>query len=117
MLVTEFAHEDRPSGADPLISAIVSCGCADGQAHRRAGRRRALAVFPGAVDWEPSGESWRSVQLANRWNVPASNWDSVLSLASGNELRLTRKLRVTRGSDVVELLTVCPVDLDEHDFS
>jgi len=77
----------------------------------------AWAVLAGAADWELVGDGWRNVQIASRWNVPASSWDPVLTLEKGAALTLKRKLRVTRASDVVELLTVCPNDLVEHEFS
>jgi hypothetical protein len=41
----------------------------------------------------------------------------MLVLPKGSEVRLTRRHRVTRAADVVELLTVCPSDLDHHDFT
>ena len=118
-LVTEYAHDERPPGADPLdirdavvwLSPLVKLDLSSGGAASRA-----LAVLPGAADWQLVGEGWRTVQLGSRWNLPASSWDTVVTLGKGAELTLTRKLRVTRASDVVELLTVCPADLEEHDF-
>jgi hypothetical protein len=56
-------------------------------------------------DWQLAGEGWRSAQIANRWNVINSGWDSVLMLPRGAELRLSRNLPVTSGRDIVELLT------------
>jgi hypothetical protein len=41
----------------------------------------------------------------------------VLTLPREARVVLKRKFPVTRASDVVELLTVCPLDLDEHDFT
>ena len=120
VLVTEFAHEERPVGADPLdvrdevvwLSPLVKLDLVDG-----GSTNRALAVLPGAADWKLSGDGWRSAQLGSRWNIPASSWDPVLTLEKGVELTLRRKLRVTRATDVVELLTICPHDLEEHDFA
>ncbi len=120
VLVAEFAHEQRPAGADPLdvrdevvwLSPLVKLDLTSGGMTSRA-----LAVLRGAADWELAGEGWRNVPLGSRWNVPASSWDGVLTLEKGAELKLARKLRVTRASDVVELLTICPHDLDEHDFA
>jgi NPCBM/NEW2 domain len=119
-LVTEFAHEDRPAGADPLdirdcvvwLSPLVRMDLSAGGTATRA-----QAVLPGAVAWDLAGNDWMSWQLASRWNVPASNWDTVIVLPKQAEMILKRRLTVTRASDVVELLTVCPVDLDEHDFA
>jgi hypothetical protein len=119
-LVTETAHDERPPGADPFdirdavvwLSPLVKLDLSAGGATSRA-----LAVLPGAAEWTPAGEGWQSAELASRWNVPASSWDSVLRIAQGIELTLTRKLHVTRACDVVELLTICPGDLDEHNFT
>jgi hypothetical protein len=120
MLVTHAAHEDRPPGADPLdirddvvwLAPLVKLDFSE-----QGDRRRALVVLPGAADWELHASDAKSAfQLASRWNVPASHWDSVVALPKGETVTLTRTLRVTRASDIVELLTVCPVDLEEHDF-
>jgi hypothetical protein len=118
-LVTEFAHERRPPGADPLdvrdevvwLSPLVKL-----DPSYRESIHRALAMLPGAADWELAGDGWHSAELGSRWNVPASGWDPVLTLEKGAAPMLSRKLRVTRASDVLELLTICPQDLDEHDF-
>jgi hypothetical protein len=119
LLVTEFAHADRPPGADPLdvrdevvwLSPLVRLDLSGGAASR------ALAVLPGAADWQLAGDGWKKAQIASRWNLPANSWDPVVALPKGANLRLTRTLRLTRANDVVELLTVCPLDLDEHDFA
>jgi NPCBM/NEW2 domain len=119
-LVTETAHAERPPGADPFdirddvvwLAPLVRLDLAAGGAATRA-----LAVLPGAADWQPAGDGWHNAQVSSRWNVPASNWDSVIALGKDLELKLNRKLRITRACDVVELLTVCPVDLEEHLFT
>jgi NPCBM/NEW2 domain len=119
-LVTEYAHDDRPPGADPLdirdcavwLAPLVKLDLASASVGNRA-----LAVLPGAADWQLAGEDWQHVDISSHWNVPASSFDSVLALKKDNQLKLRRTHRVTRASDVVELLTICPADLSEHDFS
>jgi hypothetical protein len=56
------------------------------------------------------------VRIASRFSAPASGWDTVLSMPKSVELKLKRTAGITRASDVLELLTTCPLDLDEHDF-
>jgi hypothetical protein len=120
LLVTEFAHEERPPDADPLdirdevvwLSPLVKLDLSAAGPNTRL-----LAVLPGVAEWNLAGDDWRRIQLANRWNIPASGWDTVVTLPKDVGLKLERTLRVTRASDVVELLTVCPVDLEEHDFA
>ncbi len=119
-LVTEYAHDDRPQGADPLdvrdrvvwLAPLVKLDLASADIGNRA-----TALLPGAADWQLLGDDWRNVEISSRWNMPASNWDSVLALKKDVKLTLKRTHRVTRTSDVVELLTICPADLGEHDFS
>jgi hypothetical protein len=119
VLVTEFGHEGRPAGADPLdirdevvwLDPLVTLDLPGVPTTRRA-----LAMLPGAADWSLTGEGWNKTELASRWNAPANQWDSILRLPQETSAVLQRKWTVTADSDVVELLTVCPQDLDEHDF-
>jgi hypothetical protein len=120
VLVTQAAHEDRPPGADPLdirddvvwLAPLVKL---DFSMSGAAGRL--AAMLPGVADWELTSEAWKTAQLGSRWNVQSSMWDTVVTLPKGSELTLRRPLHVTHENDVVELMTVCPVDLDEHDFT
>jgi hypothetical protein len=119
ILVTEFAHEGRPAGADPLdirdqvcwLDPLVKLDLTgSGQA------QRVLAVLPGVGDWNLAGDGWRSLAITSRWNATISGWEPVLSLPRETELRLTRQYRVTNTADIVELLTACPLNLEEHEF-
>jgi NPCBM/NEW2 domain len=120
VLVTEFADQDRPAGADPLdirdqvvwLAPLVKLDLEKSGPHGRV-----VTVLPGVGDWQLAGDGWRSAQIANRWNIINSGWDSVLTLPRGAELRLSRNLPVTSGRDIVELLTTSPADLAEHDFT
>jgi hypothetical protein len=119
ILVTEFAHEERPSGADPLdirdsvvwLAPLLKLDFGD-----EAARKRALALLPGAADWQVVSSGATGAQFGCRWNVPASQWDPLVTLPPKAKLVLTREHSVNVGSDVVELLTACPVELSEHDF-
>jgi hypothetical protein len=119
VLATLFAHDGRPEGADPLdirdeviwVEPLIELA-----ASNRAAELKAVALLAGASDWTLAGDDWQRSRVESRWNAPASQWDSVLVLPQHAEVRLTRRVSVTRASDIVELLTVCPMDLDDHDF-
>src|SRR5262245_10139162 len=80
VLVMEIAHEERPPGADPLdirdsvvwLSPLVKLDLTSGMETKRA-----LTVLPGAAEWQLVGDGWRELDIASRWNVPASSWDTV----------------------------------------
>jgi hypothetical protein len=119
-LVSEYAQDERPLGADPLdirdavvwLAPLIKLDLSSESIGNRV-----LSVLPGAADWQLVGKDRREVEISSRWNVPASSWDSVLTLKKDAKLIFKRTHRVTRASDVVELLTICPADLGEHDFS
>ncbi len=120
VLVTDYAHADRPAGADPLdirdqvawLAPLIKLEPPAGGPGQRLSR-----LLPDLSDWELSGPGWTSARLESRWHPFNRGWDPLLTLPRGAELRLTRKLRVTRTSDVLELLTACPRNLDEHDLT
>lgn len=120
ILVSEFAHDDRPEGADPLdirddvrwLRPIVTLD--RGELHTFD----ALApLVRGAGAWQAGGDDWARVTLDREWSEIQSTWEPVLVIPAGAELRLSRTLRVASGSDVVELAAACPRDANEHDFS
>jgi hypothetical protein len=120
LLVTEFAHEERPAGADPfdICDAVVWLSpMVKLDPSAISTPRRALAMLPGASDWELSGDAWQTAELASRWDASAGVWNSALSIGQAREVKLVRRLTVTRACDVVELLTICPANLEDHDFS
>ena len=116
ILITEFAHEDRPAGADPLdirddvvwLAPLITLDL------KRA--THLPAVLSGLENWEMAGSGLASAQLNSLWNVRSQSWDAVLALPKDSEVKLTRELRVTHATDVLELRTACPDELDEHDF-
>jgi len=119
VLITEMAHEGRPTGADPFdlrdavvwMSPVVSL-----DASIQEPKYRWPKMLPGAAEWGLVGSGWQQAKLSSRWNLLASMWYPAISVPQGAVLSLERRLKVTRENDVVELFTVCPADLDEHDF-
>ena len=59
-------------------------------ASQAAQRLGAATVLPGLDDWQLANDAWQQVQLAHRWNLITSSWDSVAVLPRDAELRLTR---------------------------
>jgi hypothetical protein len=119
ILATEFAHDGRPKGADPFdirdavvwLSPLVKLDASIADP-----KSRLKTMLAGAAEWEMIGDGWGAARLGSQWNLPASMWYPAIVLPKGQVASLKRRLAVTRASDVVELLTVCPVDLDEHEI-
>lgn len=119
VLVTEVAHEERPKGADPFdirdsvawLATLVKLDASIAEP-----KRRLTTMLPGIADWNLVGDGWQKVTLGSRWNLLASTWYPAIMQPAGNVLSLERKLQVSRENDVVELFTVCPADLEEHEF-
>ena len=117
ILVTQYAHEDRPEGADPLdirddvlwLNPIVRLNWTP-----QTGSDLIRAALSGLGGWEAAGEGWQETRLATQWNEPGKCWDPVLVVSREAELILTRKVRIDETSDVVQLLTVVPKNLQEH---
>jgi hypothetical protein len=119
VLVAEFAHEGRPKGADPFdirdavvwLSPLVKLDASIADP-----KLRLKTMLAGAAEWELVGSGWERARLTSEWNLLASMWYPAIVLPKGQVASLKRRLAVSRASDVVELLTVCPVDLDEHEI-
>jgi hypothetical protein len=119
LLVTEFAHEGRPKGADPFdirdavvwLSPLVKLDASIADS-----KSRLKTMLAGAADWKLVDDGWEAARLSSQWNFLASMWYPAIVLPKGQVASLRRRLAVSRASDVVELLTVCPVDLDEHEI-
>jgi hypothetical protein len=119
-LVTDFAHEGRPAGADPLdirdqvtwLAPLVRLDPSQG-----GGPGRLLSVLAGLGDWELAGDDWKKAQISTRWNWSTTAWEPVVSLPKGTALVLKHKLHVSHAGDVVELRTACPDDLALHNFT
>ncbi len=116
ILVTEFAHEDRPPGADPLdlrdqvvwLAPLVELDLDQ--------RELLPGALAGAELWELAGGG-DGAHLSSEWDAAGAAWNPVLELPAGRDLTLTRKLSVSRSGDVAELLTVCPDEVDAHDLA
>jgi hypothetical protein len=119
VLITDFAHEGRPAGADPLdIRDNVVWLAPLVQIEKQQNTAEQLqSVLAGLESWQLSGEGWGQMQLANRWNWNAESWDTVLTLPQSGVLTLERTWHVNHTSDIVELRTACPPDMDQHVFS
>lgn len=120
VLVTEYAAAERPAGADPLDirdQVVWLAPLVELEASAAYEASRVQAALAGVQDWELASGMWEKAEFAQRWNLLASGWDAVVSIPAGGELVLSRKVRVEVGADVLELLTSCPADLTEHDFS
>jgi len=117
LLVTDFAHEDRPPGADPLdlrdrvvwLNPLVQVA-----ADTFSPAQWIASRLPGAAAWQIDAPPRGNVELKSQWHPAANQWDSVLKLPVGHAVTLRRQVTVTRAADVLELVTVCPLDLDEH---
>lgn len=117
ILVTEFAHEDRPEGADPLdirddvlwLNPLVRLDWTP-----QAGSDLVRGALSGLGDWEAGGEGWQDARLATQWNEAGKCWDPVLVVSKEAELILTRKVRISEANDVVQLLAAVPKNLEEH---
>lgn len=117
LLVADFAHEDRPEGADPLDirDRVVWLNPLVKLASSATSTTDLLASrLPGTAAWQIDGPKSGKVELKTQWHAAASQWDSVLKLPAGSTFTLRRQVTVAPTADVLELLTVCPLDLDEH---
>jgi hypothetical protein len=121
VLVTDPAHDDRPAGADPfdirddvvwLAPRVILARESDPAAdpHQR------VETLDGLADWELVGDGWWRARSAARWNGTQSAWQPLLVLAGPAEYRLRRTLSVSRATDVLELQTICPAQLEDHSF-
>jgi hypothetical protein len=112
VFVTEFAHQERPPGADPLDvrdDVVWIAPTVELDLDERALLPGALA---GADEWKLSGQRLEMAGLASVWDAASSAWTPVLELPEDSELVLSRNLAVSRSGDVVEFLTVCPDEAD-----
>jgi hypothetical protein len=116
VLVTEAAHEDRPSGADPLDIRDQVVWLAPLVQVQFDPIQQLPAVLAGLAPWELTGAGLAKAEITSQWNPRLEAWDAVLALPKQSALTLRRRIRVSATSDVIELRTACPDELDEHDF-
>lgn len=117
ILVTEFAHEGRPEGADPLdirddvlwLTPLVRL-----EITSQTGSDLLRGALPGLGGWETGGEGWQETRLATQWNEFGKCWDPVLVVSKDAELIFTRTVRIDDTNDVVQLLAAIPKNLGEH---
>ena len=116
VLVTEFAHEGRPAGADPLdirdevrwLRPTVQLD----MEKLRSGESLA-PLLPGLEAWQLEGVESPPVGIESVWSDVHDRWEPVLALAKGQELKLTRQVSVARSGDILELAAACPSSADE----
>ncbi|MCU0877941.1 MAG: NPCBM/NEW2 domain-containing protein [Pirellulaceae bacterium] len=121
VLVTDPAHDDRPAGADPLdirddvvwLAPRVILASEGGPA---ANSHELADALDGLAEWELVGDDWRRARSAVRWNRAESAWQPLLVLPGPAEYRLRRPLSISRATDVLELQTICPAQLEDHTF-
>ena len=119
VLVTEFAHDDRPDGADPLDirDQVVLARAAVKLDLGGSGRGRARAgLLRGVEDWDLVGAAGTACSSPAAGMRVNRNWDPVRR-AAARRAAAAPQVRVSRTNDVLELLTACPRELDEHDFA
>jgi len=116
ILVTQFAHDDRPAGADPLDIRDQVVWLAPLVTVEFEPARQLIGLLAGAGDWELAGNGLDQMPPAREWSEFAATWDPLLVLPAATELKLTRRVSVSRANDVVELRTAFPLDFEEQAF-
>lgn len=120
LLVTDFAHDDRPPGADPLdirdrvvwLNPLVKLSPS-----LLATTHLAAVRLPGAATWQIDALEGGGVELTTQWHAASGQWDSLLKVPAGQRWTLRKQVAITPSADVLELLTVCPLNLDEHQLA
>ena len=108
VLITENAHEERPTGADPLDIRDDVCWLAPLVVIDRARLTDdpAFAVaLPGLSAWEKIGDAWQNAKIGHRWNEAADRWEAVLTVPEKTQLGLRRTAMISTANDVLELMT------------
>jgi hypothetical protein len=111
VLVTEFGHEGRPEGADPLdirddvrwLRPVVKLDLQALQSGPSLG-----SLLRGLELWTTSEEELRDASIDVRWSELHERWEPTLVIPKGKQITLTRKVRIDRGCDVLELTAECP---------
>ena len=98
VLVTEFAHKDRPPGADPFdirdeVNWLMPTVRLD-SATVASGYGGVVRYFAGLGGWSPAGPEAAKVQLSAKWDNTDGRWEPGL-LVGASGLTLLRKMCVT----------------------
>ena len=117
VLITDAAHAERPPGADPLDIRDEVSWLAPLVEIELDHTQRLPVVLAGLEHWQMAGDGLAAAQITSEWNARRQSWDPVLTLPKNKPLVLTRKVRVTRAGDVLELFTACPDELDEQELA
>lgn len=119
VLVTEFGHVDRPTGADPFdvrdqavwLSPIVRI-----DAEQILASGRLAALLGGAHSWEIDPAALKHARFSGVWNGQTNRWDPLLRVAADQQLTLRRNVSPTVNNDVLELTVATPPNAEQHDF-
>ena len=116
VLITDNAHEGRPSGTDPLdirddvcwLSPLVVINPSENELPSFA------QALPGLDKWEQIGDGWKQARVGHRWNEAADRWESVLTIPSNANLQLRRTAAIDATCDVLELVTAISQNYSEQ---
>lgn len=107
VLVNEFAHQDRPPGADPFdirdhVDWLLPMITVGGVEADRAGLVRRFV--PGWQMWTLEDAAADRIDLSAEWDEALSVWVPVVGLSGSEGLTLSRTLsEVSRANDLLEL--------------
>jgi hypothetical protein len=117
VLITDNAHEERPTGADPFDIRDDVCWLAPlvviDPAAADEGPVFAKAL-PGLDQWQQVGEGWKQTRIGHRWNEAADRWESVLTIPANTTLQLRRTATIDPQSDVLEVVTAISKNYSEQ---
>ena len=107
VLVTEFAHQDRPPGADPLdirdhVDWLLPMITLDGAP---PGREALLRRFlPGWQTWTLGDDDARRVSVSASWDEALQRWEPAVQILGSQPIALRRTIsRVSYANDLVEV--------------
>ena len=116
VLVTDFGHENRPSGADPLdirdeavwLAPSIRIGLATPREPEWAKYQ-----LSGLSSWQVADATWRQIEFESRWSSMAGRWDPALRFMEEREVNLSRVVKVTPDKDVLEFRTAVSIGESE----
>jgi len=119
VLITDAAHDDRPTGADPLDIRDDVCWLAplvEIDPHHLRRPEAVAQTLPGLNAWEQQGNDWSRVSMGQRWNEAADRWETVLSIPAAAKLQMRRTTTISQACDVLEFATAVARNPTEQEF-
>jgi len=116
VLVTEFAHDDRPPGADPFdvrdeVDWLLPTVTVEPQDVERDQLRRRFV--PGWQMWTPDAQVAGRLNLSAKWDEALDRWVPVIHARGDQPVVLRRTVSpVSRANDLLEL-NVAPAEVAE----